>query len=112
LEARGSRYTYTIYIYIYIYNGSPGLPLLKRAPARVGPRAQGDVTGGGSTVRVHRVVVGSYVGSSAFMHTEFNENRCVNGNSGGAARVRRDRGGSGVGRTFMHAYFTDIGCVN
>jgi hypothetical protein len=41
----------------------------------VGPRAREDVAGGGSTVRMHRVVVGSYVGSSAFMHTELERNR-------------------------------------
>jgi hypothetical protein len=54
---------------IYIYR--VGLPLLERAPARVGVRARDDVVGGGSTARMHRVMVGSYVGSYAFMHTEF-----------------------------------------
>jgi hypothetical protein len=72
------------YIYIYIYgrgNGSPGLPLLERAPARLGVRAWGDVAGGGITACMHRVKGGE------FMHTEFESNKCVNGNGG--ARVRR-----------------------
>jgi hypothetical protein len=31
------------------------------------------------------------------MHTDFDGNDCVNGHSGGAARVHRDRGGVGRG---------------
>jgi hypothetical protein len=50
------------------------------------------VSGGGSTARMHRVVVGLGVGCSAFMHTGFDGNDCVNGHGGGAVRVRRDRG--------------------
>jgi hypothetical protein len=41
---------------------------------------------------MHRVVVGLGVGCSAFMHTGFDGNDCVNGHGGGAVRVRRDRG--------------------
>jgi hypothetical protein len=32
-------------------------------------------------------------GFSAFMHMDFDGNGCVNGHSGGAARVHRDHGG-------------------
>jgi hypothetical protein len=55
------------------------------------------VSGGGSTARVHRVLVRSSVGCSTFMHTDFDGNSCVNGHSGGVARVRRDRGVVGRG---------------
>jgi hypothetical protein len=45
--------------HIYIRgNGSPGLPLLERAPARLDVRARDDVAGGGTTARMHRVKVG------------------------------------------------------
>jgi hypothetical protein len=39
-------------------------------------RARDDVAGGGSTARMHRVK------GREFMHTEFESNRCVNGNVG------------------------------
>jgi hypothetical protein len=41
-------------------------------------RARDDVAGGGITARMHRVKGGE------FMHTEFETNRCVNGNVGGS----------------------------
>jgi hypothetical protein len=59
-----------------------------------------DVAGGGITARMHRVKGGE------FMHTEFETNRCVNGNVGGGV------GYGDVGRTFMLAYVAIIGCVN
>jgi hypothetical protein len=61
-------------------------------------RAWGDVAGGGITACMHRVKGGE------FMHTEFESNKCVNGNGGGL-------GYGDVGRAFMLAYFAVIGCV-
>jgi hypothetical protein len=70
--------------YIYRDEVMEALPLLERAPVRLGVRTQDDVAGGGSTARMHRVKGGE------FMHTKFESNRCVNGNvGGGGARVRR-----------------------
>jgi hypothetical protein len=63
--------------YIYRDEVMEALPLLERAPVRLGVRTQDDVAGGGSTARMHRVKGGE------FMHTKFESNRCVNGNVGG-----------------------------